>query len=424
MTNRARARLLSVAALGVLATTDSAAASDIVAPADRSAALSVVGRRLALVVGSSEYASSAWPAIPNAATDARMLAEELERRYGFDVTRLDGPDAGNFKKELRRLSETATAADDLLIFVAGHGHFDEVDNAGYLVFKDAEQSCERGCYAFDNLKRSLFDTAARHVLVMLDVCYGGTFDLRVALGSGAPDRSRSDPGSLRVLLKEYAQYPSRLVFASVGRTTTSDGPAGSHSPFMASLLLSLSRPGPNGVVSLDRLFMTSQEALSTQTVQRPASFEAHLPHHPNGTFLFIEDVDFCEAADLITTSAPEGFQSIQIDLVHASDWATSWSASWLVPGTRECRVWHWPSDGQREVRCELGRFATADADFRADAIFTRLRGCLAAPAWLPSERDRTSGGRRLHDLVLTQGERKVSVMRTCTEDCDVSLVFE
>ncbi|MCC6624843.1 MAG: caspase family protein [Deltaproteobacteria bacterium] len=401
--------------------------AEIVAPADRSAALGVVGRRLALVVGTSEHRASAWPTIPNALTDARALADELDRRYGFEVTRLEAPDAATFKREVRRLSEAATATDDLFVFVAGHGHFDEVDNAGYLVFADAEPGCERGCYAFDNLKRSLFDTRARHVLVTLDVCYGGTFDLRVALGAGAPDRSRSDPAILRRLLKEYAQYPSRLVFASVGRATTSDGPTGRHSPFMAALLLALSRPGPSGVVSLDRLFLAAQEGLPAQDVQRPTSFEARVPHHPNGTFLFIEDVDLCEATELITRAAGERFEPIRAEPIQASDWSASWGASWVVPGTSECRVWRWAVDGHAEVRCELGSLEPAVAQRRADELFDRLRGCLAAPTWQPSADERARGARRHHDLVLTRaGEpaRRVTVTRACGSACATSLVFE
>jgi hypothetical protein len=423
-----------------------AAGPDSVDPADRSAALSVVGRRLALIVGTTNYQNPSWPRLPNATSDARALADELERRYGFEVTFLDGPDVSIFKTELRRLSEVATPADDLLVFVAGHGHFDEVDNAGYLVLGGADATCERGCYAFDNLKRALFGSRARHALVMLDVCYGGTFDLRVAMGGGAPDRSRSDPESLRRLLKDYAQYPSRQVFASVGRATTTDGPAGSHSPFMSTLLMTLSRPGNNGVVSLDRIFLAVQDARPGTPLQRPTSFEAATAHHPNGTFLFIEDVDFCEATSRIVRDAPERFVGLQSDIVQATDWATTWTSTWVIPGTSQCRIWHW-GDGKAQLRCEFGRFEKGGADFRAAALFQRVRECFAADgsrgsepvlglqAWLPSEHQRRHGQVLHHDLVLTRREgeaalqtgsvvRKVTVTRTCDGECGVSLVFE
>ncbi len=423
-----------------------ASGPDSVEPADRSAALSVVGRRMALIVGTSNYENVAWPRLPNARTDAQALAHELERRYGFEVTFLDAPDVSAFKTELRRLAEAATPADDLLVFVAGHGHFDEIDNAGYLVFGGAEADCGRGCYAFDNLKRALFGSRARHALVMLDVCYGGTFDLRVAMGGGAPDRSRSDPESLRRLLKEYAQYPSRLVFASVGRATTTDGPAGHHSPFMSTLLLALSRPGTNGVVSLDRIFLAVQDARPSTPLQRPTSFEAATPHHPNGTFLFIEDVDFCEAANTMVRDADNRFAGLQSELVQATDWVTSWNSTWVIPGTSQCRVWHWAGDGKAQLRCEFGRFERGGADFRAAALFQRLRECLdepgvtrgrqvgvagegagpvvAAREWVPAERERRHGDVVHHDLILSNASRKVTVTRTCQTDCGVSLVFE
>lgn|GEM_PF-2446613 len=391
-------------------------APDAVAPADRTAALGVVGRRLALVVGTSDYTTTAtWPRLPNAKLDAFALADELERRYGYTVTRLDQPDAATFKLALRQLSEDATQADDLLVFVAGHGHFDDVDNAGYLVFRDGERDCERGCYAFDNLKRSLFGSKARHILVMFDVCYGGTFDLRVAIGQGATDRSRSDPESLRRLLRDYAQYPSRLVFASVGKASTTDGRVGTHSPFMTSLLITLARPGQNGVVSLDRMFLAMQDNAETTKVQRPTAFEARTPHHPNGTFLFIEDIDFCDATETIVAATPEHFQSLKIDAMPPTDWVSSWSSAWVVPGTVQCRIWQWPSDGQSQLRCELGRFTPDAARDRADAMFQRLRSCLEAPSWQPSERQREPGSEQHHALQLTSDGRQVMVTTTCAE---------
>jgi len=398
---------------------------EVVAPAERSAALGVVGRRLALVVGTSDYrAADTWARLPNAQVDARALANEHERRYGYTVTWLEQPDAATFKRTLRRLSEEATKVDDLLIFVAGHGHFDEIDNAGYLVFADGEPDCARGCYAFDNLKRSLFGSQARHILVMLDVCYGGTFDLRVALGGGAVDRSRSDSEGLRRLLRDYAQYPSRLVFASVGKAKTSDGPIGAHSPFMSSLLATLSRPGPNGVVSLDRLFIAMQEGADTAKVQRPAAFEAQTPHHPNGTFLFIEDVDFCDATKTLVAATDERFQSLKVDALQADDWAATWSSAWLVPGATQCRIWEWAADGKSQVRCELGRFSSEAARFRADALFERLRACLPAPDWQPSENQREHAPEAHRDLLLSTGARQVTVTTACDKDCAVTLVIE
>ncbi len=396
-----------------------------VAPADRTAALGVVGRRLALVVGTTDYLhSDIWPRLPNAAPDALALKAELERRYGYAVTHLDQPDAATFKHTLRQLSEAATKVDDLLVFVAGHGHFDEVDNAGYLVFKDGERDCGRGCYAFDNLKRSLFGSEARHILVMLDVCYGGTFDLRVALGRDSNERGPPDPEGLRRLLRDYAQYPSRLVFASVGKSKTSDGQSGAHSPFMASLLATLSRPGQNGVVSLDRLFIAMQEGVETAKVQRPTEFEARTRHHPNGTFLFIEDVDFCDATQTIVAAASDAFSALKLDAMQSNDWVSTWPSAWVVPGTKECRIWSWAKDGKSQVRCELGHYSQETARFRADAMFERLRTCLEAPDWQPADRQRQHGAETHHDLLLSAGVRQVTLTTKCAADCNVSLVFE
>ena len=228
-------------------------------PADRSAASSLVGRRLALVVGTTDYQTpKSWPRLPNAVTDARALGDELHARYGFHVTRLEDPSMATFKSALRKLADEAGPADDLLVFVAGHGHFDVEDRAGYLVFTDGAAGCTTGCYPLDNVKRALYDTRARHVLVMLDACHAGTFEIRTALDSGVLREGMLE-APLKQSVRDYARYPSRLLLASVGSAPTTDGAPGTHSPFMQAVLRELARPGPSGVVSLDHLYVALSE---------------------------------------------------------------------------------------------------------------------------------------------------------------------
>jgi hypothetical protein len=394
------------------------------------------GRRLALVVGTRDYSRAEdWQDLPNARTDADAFASELARRYGYEVTRLADPDTGTFKRALVALSAAAGPSDDVVVFVAGHGWFDADDKAGYLVFADGEAGCSRGCYPLDNVKRALFDSRARHVLVMLDACYAGTFDIRVALG-GATDRGAlaSDPASLRRVLDDYAQYPSRLVLASIGKEPTTDGPRGAHSPFMARVLGALSRPGPSGVVSLDQLWGALQATGpdGPLRVGRPAPFEAARPHHPNGTFLFIADVGFCEAAKALSQSGwaeaantRDGFGSLRAGPARQSVWGTAWSAAWTLPGAASCDVWRWETDGTSQLRCDLGAMSEAVAVRHAPLVLADLRACFTDADGWTEQTGETHGSESLPDVrrAHTQG-RAVALTTTCADDCTMSLVFE
>ncbi len=385
------------------------------------------GRRLALVVGTGDYARAEdWPQLPNALPDADAFAAELARRYGYDVTRLADPDTGTFKRALVALAAAAGPSDDVVVFVAGHGWFDADDKAGYLVFADGEAACSRGCYPLDNVKRALFDSRARHVLVMLDACYAGTFDIRVALG-GAADRGpgTADPASLRRVIDDYAQYPSRLVLASIGKEPTTDGTRGAHSPFMARVLGALSRPGPAGVVSLDHLWgaLQADGPSGPLRVGRPAPFEGARPHHPNGTFLFIADVGFCDAAKALSDAADarDGFAAIRAGPARAGVWGTAWSAAWTLPGTASCDVWRWETDGRASCAapsapCPRRSPRATSRSSRptcARASPTRPAGRSSparhtAPSFLPDVRRAHANG------------RAVTLTTTCAEDCTMS----
>lgn len=389
------------------------------------------GRRLALVVGTRDYTRAEdWPPLPNARADADAFASELARRYGYDVTRLANPDTGTFKLALVQLATTAGPSDDVLVFVAGHGWFDADDKAGYLVFADGEAECNRGCYPLDNVKRALFDSRARHVLVMLDACYAGTFDIRVALGGAtARGAGASDPASLRRVIDDYAQYPSRLMLASIGKEPTTDGPRGAHSPFMARVLGALSRPGPSGVVSLDHLWGALQAPGpdGPLRVGRPAPFEAARPHHPNGTFLFIADVGFCEAAKALSdaVSGRDGHASLRAGPARQSVWGTAWSAAWTLPGATSCDVWRWETDGKSQLRCDLGAMSEAVAQRHVSLVLADVRACFSDADGWTDQTGETHGSESLPDVRRAHAQgRAVTLTTTCAEDCTMSLVFE
>jgi len=407
---------------------------DLVAPAERTTASALVGRRLALVVGSSSYDTpTTWPRLANAASDAGALADELATRYGFTVTRLSDPPMATFKTALRTLAKEAGPTDDLVVFVAGHGYFDAEDKAGYLVFRDSTRACGAGCYPLDNVKRALYDTRARHVLVMLDACYAGTFEIRTALDSGVPRLGLLDV-PLRQNLRDYAHYPSRLLLASVDNAATTDGAPGTHSPFMRAVLSELARPGPTGVVSLDRIYVSLAE-VQALPVSRPTTFAAAVPAHPSGTFLFIEEVALCDAFEALLAAGAEHFGPVrQTNAEGASDalWAATTPATWVLPGSRRCDVWDWHGEadqGHSEVRCDLGPYDRTMAPEKASDTFRALRQCVAQEASEPSENNRTHAGSDYRDLRLDLPARgrRLTVSSLCDGPngaCTIAVVIE
>lgn len=394
-------------------------------PFDRHAALAAAGQRLALVVGVGEYADAgAWPRLPNAVADAGALARELESRYGYAVRSLVDPTLAAFKDALRELAAKAGEADDVVVFFAGHGHFDADDNAGYLVLADAAEDCGGRCYAFDNLKRSLYAIRARHVLIMVDACHAGTFDVRAALDSGElRGPAGPSPEALRQVVADYARYPSRLFLASVANAPASDGRRGAHSPFMAALLGELARPGSSGVVSLDRLFVALAEGAALPVV-RPIAFGSVVPHHPNGTFLFIEDVPLCDVLRRVLASAASRFDDVRGEVSRRDPWATVATSAWMIPGTQRCDLWHWEASDSDQLRCELGPHDLTSGAARERELFEKLSACFPGEG-VASERSSVHGDERHHELRLAlPGHRALTTTSLCGRTCELSVIVE
>jgi len=399
---------------GAIAARARAAPPDGVVAADRVLALGDAGKRRALLVGTTRYSVGAWRTLPNVPRDVAALGAVLERRYGYEVKVLLDPEIGAIKKAVRAVAEEAGPADDVLVFFSGHGYFDEDDRAGYLVSRDGTAQCESGCYPLDNVKRGLYGTVARHVLVMLDVCHGGTFDLQVALGAhDAADKGETV--AMRRTLKSYARAASRLVYASVGRGVTSDGKAGAHSPFMTALLGMLDVPGA-GVVDIDAVYSMMSSGPDPLPVMKPAAFESNIAHHGQGHFLFIERVDFCETVSAIAGASFEAVSAASAMVEHP--YGRSWAGPWILPGARECRVREW-GEGPLQYGCVFGPVPEVEVAGRVRELAAQVSACS------PAEPTGDGGvGAKVGDGRVTVRGRGVGVQSACNGACEVVVTFE
>src|SRR5688500_1001912 len=90
------------------------------------------GKRLALVIGNSEY-RSVYP-LPNAVNDSHAVAKVLNR-LGFEVSSLDNAGQEEFRKAIDDFSRKAEGSDATVFYYSGHGF--QLRGANYLVPTDA-----------------------------------------------------------------------------------------------------------------------------------------------------------------------------------------------------------------------------------------------------------------------------------------------
>jgi len=233
-----------------------------------------IGRRLALVVGTDAYdREEAWAPLLRPSKDAHEIATELVERYGFELVPVpSSPTLRQFDEALNAAKAAVGEDDDLLVFLAGHGHFDEEQGQGYLIHRDSPPGHEcrfGGCYSLTAIRTLLETSKARHVLLIVDACHGGTIQEDIAI--------RSESSALpKRLLDDYATYRSRLVLTSGGNVRVSDD-----SKFARSLVDALRRP-EDGVVAFGHMVGAVGKLTPTPVW---GQFQGSRRHEPGGTFI-------------------------------------------------------------------------------------------------------------------------------------------
>lgn len=206
----------------------------------------------ALFVATNDYKH--YPKLYTPIADARALAKLLREDYDWNTTVLENPTCGQFLKAWSDLrSQKFDEQDEVMVYVAGHGMFDESVGVGRLVFADAEPGDISKCLSYWDLKGMLEQTKCNHVLLVLDVCHGGTF-LENVRASAAQTRAADDEPKLQTskVFERKMKWKSRKVLASSETESVSDGVE--HSPFAAGLLTILGKRNLNsGYISFSNV---------------------------------------------------------------------------------------------------------------------------------------------------------------------------
>jgi urea transport system substrate-binding protein len=221
------------------------------------------GRRIALVIGNSNYKSVA--ALSNPREDAKLIADTLKKAGFASVTlQLDlGRDA--FIATLSGFAAQADSADWAMVYYAGHGM--EVAGTNYLIPVDAKLSTDRDAsleaVSLDQI-RNVVGRAKRLRLIVLDACRDNPFASQMRRTMTLSSRSVS-----RGLAAIEPEAGSLIVYAAKDGETALDGDSG-HSPFAAALAKNLLVPG----LEVRRLFDTVRDDVldATNQQQQPFSY--------------------------------------------------------------------------------------------------------------------------------------------------------
>jgi len=236
----------------------------------------------ALIFATDKYDN--WGDLVNPIHDSRTIGDELRKTYGFKVEIVENASQNQMLIKLREYAEKKyKPLDQLFIFFAGHGQYDETFGEGFIVPKEAlANDPAKTTYLSHNRLRSVINNIpAEHIFLAMDVCFGGTFDQALASSRSLEEELYKEQSQAEFLTRKL-QYKTRKYITSGGKTYVSDGIPGKHSPFAKAFLDALrSRGGRDGILTLPELFSY------VETLKQVPRFGEFGDNAPGSDFLFV-----------------------------------------------------------------------------------------------------------------------------------------
>ena len=246
----------------------------------------------ALLFGVNSYEHfDPWHKLNNPIPDVEAIGNELKNRYEFAVEIVSDPSRDDI---LTKINEYARKRyndnDQLLIFFAGHGYFEETNDVGigYLVTSDTlPPEADRGKSSYishGDLRERIENIGCEHIFLIIDACFSGTFDPLVSQFNRARGTNEiSNNTSKRELIKQALAYKTRWYLTSGGKEYVSDGPPNQHSPFTRRVLDALRSTGGgrHGILTLEDIGRYVERATPQP---RAGEFGTNAP---GSNFLFI-----------------------------------------------------------------------------------------------------------------------------------------
>jgi hypothetical protein len=227
----------------------------------READSAALARNYALLFAIGNYDS--WPPLVNPEPDAQAIADELKKSYGFRTELLRNVTRDDILTTLRRYAGMKfSERDQLFIFFAGHGQFDQVLGDGYLVAKDSRLNDDiKTSYVAHSVLRTIVNNIpCKHIFLVVDACFGGTIDPLIAATSRGDD-TYGDVSKAEFIRRKM-QFKTRRFLTSGGKEYVSDGRPGEHSPFVRRFLEALrSYGGSDGVLTINEILQYEEKAI-------------------------------------------------------------------------------------------------------------------------------------------------------------------
>jgi len=195
----------------------------------------------ALIIATDKYDN--WDDLSNPVNDGQTIATILKDKYGFTTEIVENATLEDINDKLFDYNTRKfNPQDQLFVFFAGHGYFDETLGEGYVVAANSLLNDKgKTSYLSHNILRERLDNIkCDHIFLTMDVCFGGTFDKKLAKARGVD--AMDEAMDKEYLVKKLSKR-TRKFLTSGSKEYVPDGTAGHHSPFATQFIKALREVG-------------------------------------------------------------------------------------------------------------------------------------------------------------------------------------
>jgi len=238
----------------------------------------------AVIIGINNYQSA--PPLTHAVNDATGIANALRDKFAFPAENIylllneEATRSAILERFLSLAVQEVDSDERILVFFAGHGYTfrSRRGEVGYLVPSDGNVNNLASLIRWDELTRNADLIPAKHVLFIMDACYGGLAITRALR-----------PGSMRFLKDMLLRYSRQVLTAGKADEVVADsgGPLPDHSVFTGHLLEALSGKASHsdGIISANGLMSYIYEHVARDSQSKQTPHFGYLDG--DGDFIFV-----------------------------------------------------------------------------------------------------------------------------------------
>lgn len=228
----------------------------------------------ALLIGVNNYTDASITQLDQPVNDALRLKRVLQMDYTFDernIILLKNPTRSEIIQSFDKLTRVVTKEDNLLIFYAGHGIWDDGLKQGYWLPRDSKRDSKVAWLSNGTIRDYVGGIKSKHTLLIADACFsGGIFKTREVFSEA------------KAVLELY-KLPSRKAMTSGNMKTVPD-----KSVFMEYLIKRLQN-NEHSVFSAEQLFSSFRVAVinNSSNGQVPQYGDIREAGDEGGDFVFL-----------------------------------------------------------------------------------------------------------------------------------------